>query len=115
MRWSDLRQSQNVEDRRGMGRGVAVGGGGLGVMVLALAIYLCGGDPSALLQQGPPPESGPQTTANRAQPPDQNRQFVGAIMGSMEDAWRQILPQQSRVRYQDPKLVLFTGQVSSEI
>lgn len=113
MRWGDLRQSQNVEDRRGMGRGVAVGGGGLGIIVLALAIYLCGGDPSSLLQQGPPPESGPQTTANRTQPQDQNRQFVGAIMGNMEDAWRQILPQQSRVRYQDPKLVLFTGQVSS--
>ena len=34
-------------------------------------------------------------------------------MGSLEDAWKQILPQQSRVRYQDPKLVLFTGQVQS--
>jgi len=34
-------------------------------------------------------------------------------MGSLEDAWKQILPQQSRIRYQDPKLVLFTGQVQS--
>jgi predicted metalloprotease len=34
-------------------------------------------------------------------------------MGSLEDTWRQVLPQQSRVRYQDPELVLFTGQVSS--
>lgn len=34
-------------------------------------------------------------------------------MGNLEDAWRQILPAQSRARYQDPKLVLFTGQVSS--
>jgi predicted metalloprotease len=31
----------------------------------------------------------------------------------MEDAWRQILPQQARRQYRAPKLVLFSGQVSS--
>lgn len=116
MRWRDQRQSGNVEDRRGMGgRGVAVGGGGLGILVLAIAIYLCGGDPSQLLQTGPAPSEiqPPTSTANKAAAPDENRQFVGAIMGNLEDAWRQILPSQGRVRYQDPQLVLFTGQVSS--
>jgi predicted metalloprotease len=34
-------------------------------------------------------------------------------MGSLEDTWRQTLPAQARVRYEDPKLVLFTEQVSS--
>ena len=116
MRWGDQRQSTNVEDRRGMGgRGIAVGGGGLGVVILAIAIYLCGGDPSQLLENLPSQTQQQQPTASNqaGQPTDQNRQFVGAIMGNLEDAWRQILPQQSRVRYQDPKLVLFTGQVSS--
>ncbi len=116
MRWRDQRQSDNVEDRRSMGgRGVAIGGGGLGVVILALAIYLCGGDPSQLLQTGPPQNAvpAPGTTANKAAPQDENRQFVGAIMGNLEDAWRQILPSQGRVRYRDPQLVLFTGQVSS--
>lgn len=116
MRWRDQRQSSNIEDRRGMGgRGIAVGGGGLGIVVLALAIYLCGGDPSQLLQiqqEQQPQIQAPGPAANNA-PPDENRQFVGAIMGSLEDAWRQILPTQSRARYQDPQLVLFTGQVSS--
>ncbi|MBP7475753.1 MAG: neutral zinc metallopeptidase, partial [Pyrinomonadaceae bacterium] len=41
------------------------------------------------------------------------RQFVGAIMGNLEDAWGQILPAQSRVRFQKANLVLFSGQVSS--
>jgi predicted metalloprotease len=97
------------------GRGIAVGGGGLGIVILAIAIYLCGGDPSQLLNNLPSQTETQQPSAsNQAnQPADQNRQFVGAIMGNLEDAWRQILPQQSRVRYQDPKLVLFTGQVSS--
>jgi len=116
MRWSDLRQSTNVEDRRGLGgRGMAIGGGGIAVLILAGVIYLCGGDPSQLLEgvpgQGEPPVS--QRAANSAAVPDQNRQYVGAIMGSLEDTWSQILPQQSRTRYRSPKLVLFTGQVSS--
>lgn len=117
MRWSDLRQSGNVEDRRGMGgRGIAVGGGGIGILVLALAIWLCGGDPSQLFENGaletqaPPPSTASNSSAGTQ---DENRRFAGAVMGNLEDAWKQILPQQARVRYQDPKLVLFTGQVSS--
>lgn len=116
MRWRDQRQSDNVEDRRGMGgRGVAVGGGGIGLLILAIAINLCGGDPSQPLQTGPAPESvqPSETASNKPVAKDENRQFVGAIMGNLEDAWRQILPTQGRVRYQDPQLVLFTGQVSS--
>lgn len=116
MRWGDQRQSTNVEDRRGMGgRGMAIGGGGIATLILAIVIYMCGGDPSLLLQdpsqQGVP---GPGTAADQTTaPPDNNERFAGAIMGNLEDAWRQILPAQSRARYQDPTLVLFTGQVSS--
>jgi predicted metalloprotease len=116
MRWRDQRQSTNIEDRRGMGgRGLAIGGGGLGVIILAIAVLLCGGDPSQLLENLPTQTEVQQPTASNqaGQPADENRQFVGAIMGSLEDAWRQILPQQTRVRYQDPKLVLFTGRVES--
>ncbi|MGB5014221.1 MAG: neutral zinc metallopeptidase [Pyrinomonadaceae bacterium] len=114
MRWQDQRQSDNIEDRRGSGRGIAIGGGSIGVLVLALAIYLCGGDPSQLLQSSGPQEvPAPGTTVNNAVTQDQNRQFVGAIMGNLEDAWKQILPQQSRVPFRAPKLVLFTGQVQS--
>lgn len=116
MRWSDLRQSGNIEDRRGIGgRGIALGGGGLVTLILAVAVYMCGGDPGQLLQIGTeraePPV--PQAASNSATGPDRDRQFVGAIMGSLEDSWKQILPQQGRARYRDPKLSLFTGQVSS--
>jgi predicted metalloprotease len=117
MRWQDLRQSSNIDDRRGMsGRGIALGGGGIGVLILAVAVWLCGGDPSQLLEglQGSgAPQTQTTTPANKTAAPDQSGQFARAIMGSLEDAWKQILPQQSRVRYQDPKLVLFTGQVQS--
>ena len=115
MRWRDQRQSDNVEDRRGMGgRGLAVGGGGIVVIILAIAIYLCGGDPSKLLQSGGPTDvPAPGPAANKAVSPDENSQFMRAVMGNLEDAWKQILPQQTRVPFKAPKLVLFTGQVAS--
>src|SRR5580765_2739134 len=105
MRWSDQRQSDNVEDLRGLGgRGMMVGGGGIGVLILAVAIYLCGGDPSQLLQNLPGqsgvPDSG--VAANKPVSQDENRKFVGAIMGNLEDAWRQILPAQAHVTFQPP-------------
>lgn len=99
-----------------MGRGIAIGGGGIGVLILAAIVCLLGGDPRQLLETGLPDQSQvqqPSTASNSANPPDQNRQFIGAVMGNLEDAWRQILPQQGRVRYEDPKLVLFTDQISS--
>ena len=113
MRLGDQRPSDNIQDLRGGGgRGLAIGGGGLATVVLAIGIYLCGGDPSSLLQ-GEQQPSVPQNTANKAQAPDANHEFVRRLMGNLEDAWRQILPQQTRVRYRDPELALFEGQVSS--
>ena len=118
MRWSDLRESSNVEDRRGLGGGrIAIGGGGIGVIILALAIYLCGGDPRALLdnlqnqgQQVQQQQPGPQAPTGGE---DQNMRFARAILGSTEDAWGTILPQQARIRYTPPKLVVFSGQTNT--
>lgn len=117
MRWRDYGQSSNVEDRRGMGgRGIAIGGGGIGIIVIALAALLCGVDPRQLLENLPAEtqtQQQPGSASNSAKPPDENRQFVGAVMKTTEDIWGEILPQQARVRYQQPKLILFSGQVSS--
>ena len=118
MRWRDYGQSSNVEDRRGLGgRGLAIGGGGLGVIIIALAALICGVDPRQLLEGLPPEVTQTQqpgsATNSAARPADENRQFAGAVMKMTEDIWGEILPQQARVRYQQPKLVLFSGQVSS--
>ncbi|MEO6334986.1 MAG: neutral zinc metallopeptidase [Pyrinomonadaceae bacterium] len=115
MRWQDYGQSSNVEDRRGMsGRGLAIGGGGIGILILALAAMLCGVDPRQLLE-GLPTETQtqqqPGTASNTAtQPADQNRQFASSVMKMTEDIWGQVLPQQARIRYQAPKLILYSGQ-----
>src|SRR4051794_9752392 len=115
MRWSDLRPSSNVEDRRGLGGPMLAGGGGLGVLVLAAVIYLCGGDPSQLLQTGPGGSDvpAPGSTANRAVSDDDNTKFARAILGSLEDTWKQTLAQQAHVAFRAPKLVLFTNKISS--
>jgi predicted metalloprotease len=99
-----------------MGRGLAIGGGGIGIVILAIAVLLCGGDPRQLLENLPSQTEiqQPGTAGNSAAPQmDENRQFVGAVMGSTEDIWGEVLPQQARIRYQAPKLVLFSGQVDS--
>ncbi len=115
------RESTNIEDQRGMGggRGLALGGGGIGTLLLILVLWLCGGDPRALLDQlgggGALPNQTQQAPQNQpnAQNNDDQRKFVASVLGSTEDVWRKVLPQQARLQYQDPKLVLFTGQVSS--
>ena len=102
MKWRDQRQSTNIEDRRGIGGGgLAIGGGGLGIIIVLIAALVCGIDPRELLQNMPTETQvqQPGPASNQAgQPQDENRQFVGAIMGSTEDIWGQVLPQQARIK-----------------
>ena len=113
-------ESSNIEDRRGMsGRGIALGGGGIGTLLLVLVLWLCGADPSTLLSllTG----SGDTTSVSQNQPQQQNqpqgtdsdKKFVASVLKTTEDAWNTILPQQAKLRYREPKLVLFTDQVQS--
>ena len=118
MRWGNQRESTNVEDRRGMGgRGIALGGGGIGMVILAGAIWLCsGGSLQEFLGslQTDPGVQQPSTASNSTNKPvDENAHFACQVMGSTEDVWSVVLPQQAHVRYTPPKLVLYTGQVSS--
>ena len=118
MQWRNRRQSDNVEDVRGMGgKGIALGGGGIGVLVLALVIYLCGGDPSQLLENLPSqtevPQQQQQQPENPNAPRDENEQFARVVLADTEDVWNTVLPQQANTRYSEPKLVLFSDQVSS--
>lgn len=115
MRWRDQRKSSNVEDRRGMGgRGVAIGGGSIGMLLLVLVVYLCGGgDLAQFLNQLPATQEQTQQQPQQQQNNDDQSQFVSAVLASTEDVWNQVLNQQARTRYREPKLVLFTDQVRS--
>ena len=117
MQWRNRRQSSNVEDVRGMGgKGLAVGGGGIGVLLLAFVIYLCGGDPQQLLENLPSQTQAPQQQQPQnpnSQSTDEQAQFIRVVLADTEDVWNQVLPQQARIRYSEPTLVLFSDRVSS--
>src|SRR5262249_50749665 len=114
MRWGGQRESDNIEDRRGVG-GLAIGGGGVGILIIALLLWLCGGDPRQFLQ-GLPDQTTTveQPAANKpAAREDDQEKFARLVLGSTEDVWGQVLPQQARIRYVAPKLVLYSGQTNS--
>ncbi len=111
MRWTGRRQSSNVEDRRGFSRGGIAVGGGIGSVVIILIIYLLGGDPSALLNDAPASRSiRNERTATPQQ--EELKQFVSFVLADLEDVWHELFRQEGKV-YQEPRLVLFTGEVQS--
>ncbi len=112
MRWRSGRQSNNVEDRRGLRATSTIAGGGIGTLLIVLLAMIFGVDPSTLLQSKAPSGSPPQQSA--AAPPGQDdlRQFVSVVLADTEDTWRDLFRRMGGV-YQDPKLVLFTGAVQS--
>jgi hypothetical protein len=136
MRWTLGRRSQNVEDRRGMGspRGMRIPGGfripggtgrgrvargggigGIGLIILLVAAWFLGLDASFLLQGGGPveaPYTDSQPSAPRSAEEDQLAEFVSVVLADTEDTWRPLFDQMGE-QYQDPTLVLFTGEVNS--
>ena len=114
MLWKGQRQSDNVEDRRGMsGGGMAIGGGLGGIVLLVIALLL-GADPRQLLEQrGVDPSSGTTTTSRPSNPlEDVFYLFSATVLAFTEDVWTDIFRQQGRT-YTKPTLVLFTDAVRS--
>jgi len=112
MRLDNEQESDNVEDRRGMGMPMRAGGVGVGTVLLALAAsYFFGIDPSTVIGvasqlQG----NAPVQTAPARKPPadDDMARFVAKVLGSTERTWQDQFQRLNR-QYEDPKLVLFTG------
>ena len=110
MRFGGQRQSRNVEDRRGSGRGGPGLGGISGVALLAvLAIgYFTGIDVTPLLQgldqAGAPGESRELT-------PDEQQAgvWVSQVLGTTEDVWAERFRNEMGAHYEPPVLVLYSG------
>ncbi|HPT48966.1 MAG TPA: neutral zinc metallopeptidase [Accumulibacter sp.] len=109
MRLDDQSASENVEDRRG--GGIGRGGIGVGTVVVALAAsYFFGIDPSVILGLASNTSSRQTTSQPAHKPPanDEMATFVAKVLGSTEQTWQMVFQDAGR-RYQEPKLVLFTG------
>lgn len=113
MLWKGRRQSDNVEDRRGLtGRGVAVGGG-LGALALTIIVLLLGGNPDEVMQNLQTPQnSGQEQTRTLTAEEKEMGEFVGVILADTEDVWKPIFRQEG-TEYREPKLVLFTNATES--
>jgi predicted metalloprotease len=114
MRWEGRRQSDNIEDRRGIriSRGGLVGGG-IGTIAIALLILFMGGDPTAVLQQVG--DTSVETTNEPyAESPNEAewRQFTAVALADTEDVWHAVFEDMGG-EYREPKLVLFTGAAES--
>ncbi len=121
MKWQGREESENVEDRRGLGTktGLAIGGGLGGILVLVLALVF-GVDPQQLAglagpQQGPGAEAGGQPGGPPAPAdPEEERQahFSKVVFHDTEEVWDELFRRAGK-QYQKPILVLFSGQVDS--
>ncbi len=128
MKWQGMRQSGNVEDRRGArGGGFRMGGmgggggfrtGGLsigGIVILLIVGWLFGADPLTLLDSGQVDQGqfSPGTDSGPAAPPtDDAGKMVAAVLGDTEDVWTRVFSD-AGLRYPAPKLVLFSDEVQS--
>ncbi|MFD2056666.1 neutral zinc metallopeptidase [Mesorhizobium calcicola] len=140
MLWRGRRQSDNIEDDRsdgggGLGGGspgqfrIPIGGraGGGGSIFLVILVVLAGWyfgfDPSTILGGGDggllpggggqiTEDSGGQGGGAGAPANDEMKQFVATVLAETEDTWTGIFKSQG-LTYEDPKLVLFSGQVRS--
>jgi predicted metalloprotease len=118
MKLDDSRRSDNVEDDRGSGGGMGRGAGiGIGTIVIVVIGYFMGVSPSTLLSLltgGDPQAVTTSAPADRAAGAANDSQvdFVRAILGDTEDVWGAYFENMGKT-YVRPKLVLFSGQVSS--
>jgi hypothetical protein len=127
MRIDDLRETANVDDRRGGFGGIggfggshmAIGGGGLGLVGVVILALLFGVDPSQLLngtdQGGAPSSQYSQDDQQQQQGPradDPAFQFARRIVGSAEDVWTPIL-QAKGVQFTPATLTVYDYETST--
>lgn len=120
MRLTGRRESNNVDDRRGMGMGTKAGIGGIGgIILIALITFLSGGDMGDVVNnvlqqelQGPTEvQTGEQQHQFSAEE-EKLANFSKQILAGTEDVWTEQF-QLHGMRYQYPTLVLYTGAVQT--
>lgn len=118
MKWKGRRQSDNVEDRRGMSTGgkAIVGGGALGIIILLLQMF--GGETGQMvapvleqMNKGQQTEQVQerQLTASEIE----LGEFASTVLADTEDIWTKIFRENNLGEYEKPKMVLFSGSVQT--
>ncbi len=116
MKWIGRRQSDNVDDRRGMSGGgkTVIGGGILGIIILLLNAF--GGENgqmiTPILEQFNNQQTAP--TEERALTPEEVKEgeFVKTLLADNEDIWTKIF-EENNLTFEAPRLELFSGQTQT--
>ena len=112
MQWQGRRESDNVDDRRGIsGGGLAVGGGVIGIIFI-LAKFLLGNGDINDLQQLVPQQQQQEMTVEQKAADDKEASFVRVVLADTEDVWTKIFNDMGRT-YTKPTLVLFRDATTS--
>ncbi|MDH6308738.1 putative metalloprotease [Dysgonomonas sp. PFB1-18] len=112
MRLDGRRTSDNVDDRRGKGRGKATLGIG-GTIIAGLIIWLMGGNPlSFFTQQAVEGMTSTNTEYKPTAEEEAMALFSKRVFAGTEDVWTAIF-QQNGMKYKAPQLVLFTSATTS--
>ena len=117
MKWQGRRQSDNMEDRRGMSTGgkSLVGGGIIGIIILLVNIF--GGENAQMItpvleQFNNQSQSAPTEQRDLTPSEIEEGKFVKTILADNEDVWSKIF-QENNLQFEAAKIVLFSGQVET--
>lgn len=116
MKLDGHRESDNVEDARGLGGGRRLGIGGRGIGIGTVVIALLGGwifgiNPLTilgLLSGGGSPVAEQQAPAGAPPADDPKARFVSMVLADTEDVWREQFRALGKT-YREPKLRLYEG------
>ena len=118
MKWQGRRQSDNVEDRRGMSSGskAIVGGGALGIIILLLQLF--GGETgqnlAPVLEQFNQGQQTEQVQERELTAEEKSMgEFAATVLADTEDIWTKIFQENNLGVYEKPKMVLFSGSVET--
>lgn len=115
MKWTGRRQSNNMEDRRGISGGkVALGGGAIGIIILLINLF--GGENAQqltpILEQFQQGQKTEQTTQELSPEDKEMGKFVATVLADTEDVWKKVF-QENGLTYEEPKMVLFRNNVET--
>ncbi|HEY7425253.1 MAG TPA: neutral zinc metallopeptidase [Gemmataceae bacterium] len=117
MKWKDRPESENVEDRRSLGKtGLAVGGGGAILLFLAVLVgQYFGLDLRPFLNQFQQRAPNPDQEGQVVDPAQEElAKFAKVILHDTEVVWTEQFRTVYSREYRKPHLVLFTDQVESK-
>ncbi len=115
MKWQGRKESENIEDRRGIsGRQIAIGGGGLSIILLIVGL-LMGGDPQQLIGDFlSNSTSTTQTTTQykETQAEKDLKSFAAVTLADNEQVWTKIFSENG-LTYVKPTMVIFSDETES--